>query len=135
GVCCFVDEAPLNLPDGTFLDNIAFLNSIDIEGMSVLKDASGAAIYDVWAANGVILVPTKKGRLNIKTRISYSVYAGVQRPSNLLKMATGEQYANYASAIGNQSIVDNSISKFGGTNGVPSTNTDWYNELLRSNAA
>lgn len=135
GVGSFENEAPLYVVDGMFMDNIDFLNPNDIEDMSVLKDASGAAIYGVRAANGVILVTTKKGKLNMKTRISYSGYAGVQRPSNLLKMATGEQYANYASAVGNQSIVDNSISKFGGTNGVPSTNTDWYDELLRSNAA
>lgn len=134
GVGSFNNEAPLYVVDGMFMDNIDFLNPNDIEDMSVLKDASGAAIYGVRAANGVILVTTKKGKLNMKPRISYTGYAGTQRPSNLLKMGSGAQYASYATAVGNQGIVDNSISKFGGSNGVPSTNTDWYDELLRSNA-
>lgn len=134
GVGSFNNEAPLYVVDGMFMDNIDFLNPNDIEDMSVLKDASGAAIYGVRAANGVILITTKKGRLNMKTRISYTGYAGVQRPSNLLKMGSGEQYASYAAAVGHQGIVDASITKFGGINGVPSTNTDWYDELLRSNA-
>lgn len=134
GVGSFNNEAPLYVVDGMFMDNIDFLNPNDIEDMSVLKDASGAAIYGVRAANGVILVTTKKGKLNMKTRVSYTGYAGVQRPTNLLKMGSGEQYATYATAVGNQGIVDASITKFGGANGVPSTNTDWYDELLRSNA-
>ena len=134
GVGSFNNESPLYVVDGMFMDNINFLNPNDIADISVLKDASGAAIYGVRAANGVIIVTTKKGTLNMKTKVSYTGYAGVQSATNLLKMANGEQYAKYATAVGNQAIVDNSITKFGGQNGVPTTNTDWYNELLRSNA-
>ena len=134
GVGSFNNESPLYVVDGMFMDNINFLNPNDIADISVLKDASGAAIYGVRAANGVIIVTTKKGTLNMKTKVSYTGYAGFQSATNLLKMANGEQYAKYATAVGNQAIVDNSITKFGGQNGVPTTNTDWYNELLRSNA-
>ena len=134
GVGSFNNESPLYVVDGMFMDNINFLNPNDIADISVLKDASGAAIYGVRAANGVIIVTTKKGSLNMKTKVSYMGYAGFQSATNLLEMASGEQYAQYASAVGNQSIVDNSITKFGGNNEVPTTNTDWYNELLRSNA-
>ena len=134
GVGSFNNESPLYVVDGMFMDNINFLNPNDIQDISVLKDASGAAIYGVRAANGVIIVTTKKGTLNMKTKVSYLGYAGFQSPTNLLKMASGEQYAAYATAVGNQSIVDNSITKFGGANGKPLSNTDWYNELLRSNA-
>lgn len=134
GVGSFNNESPLYVVDGMFMDNIDFLNPNDIADMSVLKDASGAAIYGVRAANGVIIVTTKKGSLNMKTRVTYNGYAGLQTPTNVLKMASGQQYADYAIAVGNKSIVDQSISKFGGQGSNPSTNTDWYGELLRSKA-
>ncbi|ULT24653.1 TonB-dependent receptor plug domain-containing protein [Sphingobacterium sp. E70] len=60
GVGSFNNESPLYVVDGMFMDNIDFLNPNDIADISILKDASGAAIYGVRAANGVILVTTKK---------------------------------------------------------------------------
>lgn len=54
---------PLYVVDGAFMDNINFLSSNDIESLTVLKDASAAAIYGVRAANGVIIVTTRKGEL------------------------------------------------------------------------
>lgn len=134
GVGSLNNESPLYVVDGMFMDNIDFLNPSDIADMTILKDASGAAIYGVRAANGVIIVSTKRGSLNMKTKVFYSGYAGIQRPSNLLKMGNGQQYADYAIAVGNQNLVNSSITKFGGENGKPSTNTDWFNELLRNNA-
>jgi TonB-dependent SusC/RagA subfamily outer membrane receptor len=53
------NEAPLYVVDGMFFDNIDFLNPADIASISVLKDASAAAIYGVRAANGVVLIETK----------------------------------------------------------------------------
>lgn len=134
GVGSFNNEGPLYVVDGMFMNNIEFLNPSDIADISVLKDASGAAIYGVRAANGVILVTTKKGSLNMKTRVTYNGYTGFQTASNLLKMANGEQYTAYALAVGNGYLVKNSVDKFGGEPNKPSTNTDWYNELLRAKA-
>jgi TonB-dependent SusC/RagA subfamily outer membrane receptor len=57
--------------DGMFFDNIDFLNPTDIATISVLKDASAAAIYGVRAANGVILIETKSGRHNQVSEITY----------------------------------------------------------------
>src|SRR5690606_4457660 len=76
GVGSFNNENPLYVVDGMFMDNIDFLNPNDIADMSVLKDASGAAIYGVRAANGVIIVTTKSGRLNMKPRVTYNGYVG-----------------------------------------------------------
>ncbi|TDS17433.1 SusC/RagA family TonB-linked outer membrane protein [Sphingobacterium paludis] len=134
GVGSFNNESPLYVVDGMFMDNIDFLNLNDIEDMSVLKDASGAAIYGVRAANGVVIVTTKRGKLNSKARVVYNGYAGIQTPTNMLKMANGQQYADYAIAIGNENIVNNSIERFGGSGSSPTQNTDWYSELLRSRA-
>ena len=55
------DSQPLYVVDGMFFDNIDFLNNSDIQDLSILKDASAASIYGVRAANGVVLVTTKKG--------------------------------------------------------------------------
>jgi TonB-dependent SusC/RagA subfamily outer membrane receptor len=48
--------------DGVWFDDISFLNSGDIESMNILKDASSQSIYGVRAANGVVLITTKKGK-------------------------------------------------------------------------
>ena len=82
---------PLYIVDGVFVDNIDFLSSGDIEDLTVLKDASAAAIYGVRAANGVILVTTKKGKTE-KPVVSYEGYFGLQLPVNIMRMATKDQY-------------------------------------------
>lgn len=134
GVGSFNNESPLYVVDGMFMDNIDFLNPNDIAEMSVLKDASGAAIYGVRAANGVVLITTKKGTLNMKPRVTYNGYVGFQAPTNVLKMANAREHAAYAIATGNETFVNNSVTKFGGTAENPAMDTDWYQELLRSRA-
>jgi len=76
---------PLYIVDGIAVGNIDYLNPSDIENIDVLKDAASAAIYGSRAANGVVLVTTKKGKANRKTNISYNSYYGVQ---NVYKMVT-----------------------------------------------
>jgi TonB-dependent SusC/RagA subfamily outer membrane receptor len=61
GIGSFNNQNPLYVVDGMFVNDIGFLNANDIAEMSILKDASGAAIYGVRAANGVVLITTKKG--------------------------------------------------------------------------
>lgn len=56
------DNAPLYIVDGFQVDDISYLSDSDIEDISVLKDASSAAIYGSRAANGVILISTKQGK-------------------------------------------------------------------------
>ena len=72
GIGSFSNSKPLFVVDGMFYDNINFLNNADIQEMSILKDASAAAIYGVRAANGVDprLLP-RKGSRNQKAKISY----------------------------------------------------------------
>ncbi|UIR54689.1 TonB-dependent receptor [Sphingobacterium sp. SRCM116780] len=137
GVGSLNNENPLYVVDGMFVDNIDFLNSNDIEDMSILKDASGAAIYGVRAANGVVLITTKKGKMNMKTRVNYNGYVGFQSPTNMLKMANGSEYAAMQllkRTSSDSSRVLLSVAKFGGSGLNPSTNTDWYSELLSKNA-
>ncbi len=131
------NEAPLYVVDGMFFDNIDFLNPSDIATVSVLKDASAAAIYGVRAANGVVLIETKAGGLNRPAEITYDGYFGYQVPQNVLKMANAEQFttmaleSNSAPDIAN---ISNAMQRYGRSRinpNVPDVNTDWYNEIMR----
>lgn len=137
GVGSLNNEGPLYVVDGMFFSNIDFLSSNDIEDMSILKDASAAAIYGVKAANGVVLITTKKGKLNTPTKITYDGYVGLQTPVHMLKMANGSQYATMEMAKQNSSDLAHvtlSAQKFGGSGTNPTTNTDWYNEIMKKSA-
>ena len=131
------NEAPLYVVDGMFFDNIDFLNPADIATISVLKDASAAAIYGVRAANGVILIETKTGRHNQKSEISYDGYYGMQVAQNVLKMANAEQFTTMALESGSEpdaSFILNAMQRYGRSRinpNVPDVNTDWYREILR----
>lgn len=137
GIGSFNNSNPLYVVDGMFVDDIGFLNPNDIADMSVLKDASGAAIYGVRAANGVVIITTKKGKLNMKTRVTYNGYAGFQVPTNVPKMASGQQFAKYAlewRTPADSGSVRESVARYGGSGLNPSTSTDWYKALLREKA-
>ena len=131
------NEAPLYVVDGMFFDNIDFLNPSDIASISVLKDASAAAIYGVRAANGVVLIETKSGGYNQKTEISYDGYYGTQVAQNVLKMANSEQFAAMAMESGSPAdagFIQNAMQRYGRSRinpNVPDVNTDWFKEILR----
>lgn len=136
GVGSFNNTSPLYVVDGIFLDDIGFLNPNDIAEMSILKDASGSAIYGVKAANGVVLITTKKGRLNMKPQVTYNGYAGFQMPRKSI-LSDGPTYTKYLLSLNSAAdsvVIRKSAEKYGGTGLNPSTNTDWYDELTRSNA-
>jgi TonB-dependent starch-binding outer membrane protein SusC len=84
---------PLYVVDGMAVSDIGFLNPNDIEAISILKDASAAAIYGARAANGVVLITTKRGSVENQTRISYSSYAGVQNITSPYQVLNGQQHA------------------------------------------
>lgn len=136
GIGSFSDSNPLYVVDGMFYDNINFLNNADIQDISVLKDASAAAIYGVRAANGVVIITTKKGTRNTKAQITYNGYIGVQSATNVLKMTNSSQYAEMLREAGENvygPYLKSSISKYGGNYDTNTYNADtnWYNELLR----
>ena len=88
---------PLVVVDGFPLSEGSSLNSInpqDIESIDILKDPASAAIYGSRAANGVIMVTTKKGKAE-KATISFDVYAGVQQRSDEVKLVNGYDAATY----------------------------------------
>ncbi|MDG3581952.1 MULTISPECIES: SusC/RagA family TonB-linked outer membrane protein [Galbibacter] len=76
GANTFGNNTPLYVVDGIPTDGIGDLNPNDVETMQVLKDAASASIYGSRAANGVIIITTKKGKGKMK--VSYDSYYGVQ---------------------------------------------------------
>lgn len=116
---------PLFVVDGVFVDNIDFISSSDIEDVTILKDASAAAIFGVRAANGVILITTRKGRIGRPT-VSYDGFFGMQVPVNILPLANTQQYV--------QLFNEANVNRTGFVPKDPAAfpaSTDWYGELLR----
>lgn len=134
------NESPLYVVDGMFFDNIDFLNSSDITSISVLKDASAAAIYGVRAANGVVLIETKSGGYNQDAEITYDGYYGYQIAQDVLQMANAEQFTTMAMESGSAAdaqFIQNAMQRYGRSRinpNVPAVNTDWYDEILRPGA-
>ncbi|MBC9910289.1 SusC/RagA family TonB-linked outer membrane protein [Chitinophaga varians] len=115
------------------------LDPNDIESISVLKDAS-AAVYGSRAANGVMLITTKRGKTG-KPVINYSFNQGFSSPTRLPKMADAYTYAQimneiryYNNTAGgmNQFYTDEQLQKFkDGSDPVNYPNTDWQKATLR----
>ncbi len=108
GLSTFGDNDPLILVDGVVYDSegLNALNPSDIKSINVLKDAT-AGIYGVRAANGVIIVETKQGRLNAKPKLEYNGYYGVQTTARKLDLLNAREYAvikNEMFGLGGQPI-------------------------------
>jgi len=86
------NNSPLFVVDGIQTDNITNLNQNDIASIEVLKDAASAAIYGTRAANGVVLITTKKGKAG-KLTFNYDGYAGSSAPARKLDLLNAQQYA------------------------------------------
>lgn len=83
---------PLYIVDGIPMENgLENISPNDIENISVLKDASSAAIYGSRATNGVVLVTTKNGQAG-KARVTYNAQVGFQRHGKLIDMVDTDQY-------------------------------------------
>ncbi len=141
-------STPLVLVDGmeqSFND----INPADVESISVLKDAASASIYGNRAANGVILITTKKGK-NGRMDLSYRSLYSVNTPSNLIELVDNsaaymelmnESSTNVGQAyIFNEETINkwreaekdpNGLSETGYPNYVAYPNTDWYKEVFQ----
>jgi TonB-linked SusC/RagA family outer membrane protein len=114
----------------------------DVASISVLKDAASSAIYGVQAANGVILITTRRGRKGDKTKVSYSGNVAWVQPTTRLKFLGSGDYAmlyNEATLNDNPKATlrwtDAEVQKFyDGSDPVNYPNTDWYKETFKSHS-
>lgn len=118
---------PLYVVDGVWYDDISFLNPADIESMNILKDASSESIYGIRAANGVILITTKKGARDTAPVVTYNAYVGNQVVTNQIKMANGPEFATIIDELDN---INGVTPRY--TNPSSYGTTDWYHQILRN---
>lgn len=111
--------APFYVIDGIPGASINLISPDDIESMSVLKDASATAIYGSRAANGVIMVTTRKGRTG-KPQVSYSGYAAIESVSGRVNVLNADEHRAFLAA--------HDMTIAASDDGY---STDWQKELLR----
>lgn len=135
GVNTFGDATPLIVIDGVPGRSLERIDPATIEGVSVLKDAS-AAIYGAQAANGVILITTKRGKTG-KPTVNLSFNQGFGRPTHTPKMADAAEYATLLNEIqayrgqpARYTQQDIDLYK-SGTDPWGHPNTDWFKAVLK----
>lgn len=129
-----VDGIPIFTGDaGGYADNNALgdINPADIESVEILKDGSATAIYGSRAANGVMLITTKKGQKG-KYKMTYNNYLGVSQPTRLFDLLNAEQ----SILINNEKRTNRGQSEIAFADGAAgaAVDTDWQRAVLRSNA-
>lgn len=115
-------SGPLYVVDGVLTGDINFLNPADIQSIDMLKDAASAAIYGSQAANGVVLVTTKKGKG--KAQITFDSYYGVQNVARKIPMLNAYEYA----VIMNEAAVNSGKAPYFTDNEmthIKNGDTDW----------
>ncbi|WGH76929.1 TonB-dependent receptor [Tenacibaculum tangerinum] len=111
---------PLYVVDGVPTDDTRSINPSDIDKISVLKDAASAAIYGTQAANGVILITTKRGT-TAKPKVTLDFYTGVSQVWKTLPVLNGEQYRDLMTEMGLSTDWENYTAR-----------TDWQKEIFQN---
>jgi TonB-linked SusC/RagA family outer membrane protein len=126
GIATNGQNGPTTIIDG-YVGELGLLNPNDVESITVLKDAQ-AAIYGTIGANGIILVTTKTGKKNAKTKISLNTYTGFQETSRTLPTLNATEYAlllNESYANGGKALPYPNVSGLG-------KGTNWQNEVFNT---
>ncbi|RXK85429.1 SusC/RagA family TonB-linked outer membrane protein [Filimonas effusa] len=114
---------PLYVVDGIPMTDIAAFSPNDIESVSVLKDAASTAIYGTRAANGVVVITTKKGKKG-QSRIDFTSYFGTSTPTRKLHMLNAKQYQEYANETLGAGTVTDAM--------VQANDINWQDEVFRT---
>lgn len=124
---------PLIIIDGVPRDNMTRLDANDIESISVLKDAS-AAIYGVRAANGVVLITTKKGKEGT-VELEYSGNVGWQNPSGSVKSTSAAEWMTLKNEKAMHNVNGGSLvyplEEIEAYRTGQKQGTDWWDEVMR----
>lgn len=132
------NSSPLYVIDGVAGGDINSLNPSDIESIDVLKDAASSAIYGARAANGVILVTTKRGKSG-KVQVAYDAYYGIQNPYKVPPLLNATEYMT----IMNEVNFNEGLAPYDWENMIPDLysrvqsgwkGTNWLKEIENSNA-
>ncbi|MBM1105009.1 TonB-dependent receptor [Aurantibacter crassamenti] len=129
GTGSFGNDQPLYVVDGNIVESMSFLNPNDIESISVLKDASSAAIYGSRASNGVVLITTKKGSVG-DVIINFETKIGYQAPTKYLDLLNAREYADWHNMARDNDGDARAIPNDTGFD--PNIDTDWQDLSLNS---
>ncbi|WP_326992134.1 TonB-dependent receptor [Chitinophaga sp. 212800010-3] len=117
------DSEPLYVVDGVPSATTFDINPNDIENITILKDASSAAIYGAAGANGVVLITTKRGKKQVP-QIAFNTYAGSSKVTKKLPVLNRQEYIDLMTQLGQ--VAD--WSKY-------TANTNWHDEVFRNAAS
>ncbi len=120
-----VDGYPVN----TGINNI---NPNDIASIDILKDASATAIYGVRAANGVVIVTTKKGKKDGSVQVDVNAYSAFQSRPKEYNLLNAQQFATLALQVAATDPAKQFTTLSNWSNPQSLTNADWQNALYRS---
>lgn len=125
------NASPLYVVDGVQTGDISYLNPADIASIDVLKDAASAAIYGSQAANGVILVTTKTGKLNQQAHVTLDAFYGFQHVARKAQLLNAKEYA----IIMNEAAVNSGKNPYFSNEVIDnlSVSTDWLNQMFEKN--
>lgn len=124
------NASPLYIVDGIQTGDIQYLNNADIESIDVLKDAASAAIYGAQAANGVVLITTKTGKVG-KAQVSFDAYYGVQQASHKIRTLNAKEYR----LIMDEQALNEKKSVFDWESfNLGSVDTNWIDQMLVNDA-
>lgn len=134
GLGTIYNSSPLVVIDGMSGGDLNLLSPSDIESIDVLKDAASAAIYGARAANGVILVTTKKGAKD-RVRTAYNMYVGWQSIPKTVTPLNAQQYIEILRETG---LTDEDLARniytWDDIQSGEFTGTNWLNEIKKNNA-
>jgi TonB-dependent starch-binding outer membrane protein SusC len=133
GFSTFGGFQPFYVVDGVPGSAVRDISPNDIESISVLKDASAAAIYGAAAANGVVIITTKQGKKNSALKVTYNGYVGKDKVWQIQDVTDRIQYQT----LNNESRVNAGKPLFaandpGNPGYVKNINTDWQKEGLKT---
>lgn len=123
-----IDGVPMSGESDGVTNPLATLNPSDIKSIDILKDASAAAIYGSRAANGVVLISTKRGEAG-DVRVNYDAYVGMQQLPNKLDVMNLRQYAEYRNQL-SEVVGWGSQPEFADPS-ILGEGTDWQDVLYR----
>ena len=98
GITTLNNNNPIFVVDGVITDDVSFLNTLDIESVEVLKDASSTAIFGSRGSNGVIIITTKSGTSD-EPQINISLEQGFESVANRLEVMNRDEFTSYYNII------------------------------------
>lgn len=124
------DNNPLYVIDGVPADNMNDINPADIERIDVLKDAASSAIYGSRAANGVVIIQTRKGKEGEKTNVSFSTSQGFQQRMKTLDVMDAQQ----RNLIHSEAYTNDGkkVPDYYGSPYAQTTRTNWQDEIFQN---